>query len=195
MTRHLASAVLLLAGCSLLAPQPDRSRYYTLAPLAVAEPDGRPLAGVVGVGPVRVASYLDHAEVVVRLGPNQVDFLDLALWAGPLGENVTRVVAANLVRLLGTQQIVEQPSFDGAQPDWVVELDVQQCERAADGAGLFAAGWLIRDGRHRIVERGATSVREPAGAPDTEAAVAALSRAVAGLSGDIAAALRRVGGT
>lgn len=189
-------APLLFASCALLAPQPDASRFYTLATLAAADPGGPTLAGVtLGVGPVRLPAYLDRAEIVTRVDPNQVDYLELARWAEPLADDLAHVLAANFSVLLGPAQVRIFPWFDGTQPDWVVELDVRQCERAADGTGLFAAAWVVRDGRrHTIVEHGEAALREPAPPADTEASVAALSRAVGALSREVATALRRANG-
>ena len=93
--------------------------------------------------------------------------------------------------LLGTEHVVPFPWFGTVQPGQTGEVDVQQFERQADGTVRLVAGWHVHDARtHTVVAVHETSLTEPAAPDDPEATVAALSRTLAGLAREIAAALR-----
>jgi uncharacterized lipoprotein YmbA len=79
------------------------------------------------------------------------------------------------------------------QLDYVVEIDVLRFERDTTGAAELLARWAVRDGRDgEVLEAKETRINEPAGSRTTEASVAALSRALARLSREIAASIRRL---
>ena len=54
------------------------------------------------VGPVSVPAVVDRPQIVVTTGPNQVRLDEFNQWASPLQNNIARVVAENLVAMLGT---------------------------------------------------------------------------------------------
>jgi hypothetical protein len=191
----LVGASVLAGACSVLAPRPDPSRYFVLTALAENErSDGTPLDGVaLGLGPIGLPAYLQRAGIATRVGPNRVEFSEVARWAEPLDASFGRVVAENLSRLLGSDRIVMYPWFDATRPDYTVQIDVLRFERGSDGVAELAARWLIKDGTSRaLLEDREASLREPVAGTDTEAAVAALSRAVAELSRELASAIRRL---
>ena len=192
--RALLITLLAVAGCSFLSPVRDDSRYYVLN--AVTDSDqGSPTALrpelIVGVGPVAIPQYLEHTEIVARGGANQLVALPNARWGEPLQPNLTRVIAENLAVDLGTAQVVVFPWFGGAQPSYTVAVNVQRFELQEDGVVRLHARWTLRDvaTRATITSRD-TSVDEPAKPNDGGAATAAMSRAAAGLSKEIASAIR-----
>src|SRR5215468_10622748 len=92
----------LLSGCGGSAP----SRFYTLDPTAV--PEGAPAASyAVAVGPVSIPAAVDRPQFVVQSAPNRVSLDEFNRWAGPLDENIARVVAGNLSVLLGTPLVAK----------------------------------------------------------------------------------------
>jgi hypothetical protein len=186
--------ILLAAGCSLLAPQPDRSRFYVLSAVAEANPHNEPSgtasgAPIVTVGPLQIPDYLDRPEIVTRVMANRVVFSDVDRWAESLEVNCLRVIAQNLTRLLPGAQVAFVPALVTAMPDYQVPIKLLQFERTDDGQVALAAQWSIIDDRRAVETRLSTITEAPAGS-DTAALIAALSRATARLSAEIATALR-----
>src|SRR5262249_35892325 len=143
----LATLALLLAGCStILDPRPDRSRFYTLTPLAEGDAEaGAPLrGGVVGLGPIELPAYLDRREVVTRVEPNRLTYSGVARWAGGVRTSFAQVLARDLGVLLGTDQVLTFPWFIALQPQYVVEMRVTRFERGSDDGAELAAAWILR---------------------------------------------------
>ncbi|UCF20957.1 MAG: membrane integrity-associated transporter subunit PqiC [Gemmatimonadota bacterium] len=183
-----------LGGCSVLSPQADPTRFFLLTSLAEesAEETGDPLPGItLGLGPVSVAPYLKRNALVTRLGPNQVDFSEVDRWAEPIDAHIALILARDLEVLLGTEEVILYPWYSTRRPDYALELRVLRFERDAGGTAELVASWAVRDVEQdeTLLERG-MSFRESAAANTTEASVAALSRTVASLAGELAADLR-----
>ena len=144
---------ILVAGCSVLAPQPDLSRFYILTPVsdggatpatpASTGPDSRL---TIGVGPVDFPDYLRRLPVVTRVAPNRIELSDEKRWAEPLDKNFIRVLSENLVTLLNTYRIEKYPWALKTQVDYQIEVDVQRFETNSDGQTQLIASWIIRDG-------------------------------------------------
>ncbi len=182
-----------LAGCSALAPVRDDSRFYVLnAVTAATERVEAPLPDlVVGVGPVTIPEYLDRSEIVARAGAYQIAAIPNARWGEPLQPNLARVLAQNLAVELGTGQVIVFPWVGATQPSYVVTVDVQRFELQEDGAVTLHAHWTLRAFPARtVVAVRETTLAEPASRTDAGMAAAAMSRAAAGLSKEIAAAVR-----
>ena len=206
MTRHrppmvpLAIAVLLIAGCSsLLAPLPDRTRYYVLS----AAPKAADVSGsavevdfTVGLGPLEIPDYLNRSERAVRLGPNRMRFHDNERWAEALDASTLRVLLQDLAARLGNARVIALPTLVSARRTYDVPLQILRFESTANGDAGLEARWGIKDSAtDEILFSGETHLVEPAGGTDTEAAVAALSRVLDRFSEQIATALTRVRAT
>ena len=100
-------------------------------------------------------------------------------------------VAENLSRALGGARIIDYPWYPSAPIDVAVAVNVLAFEVDPTGAATLNAGWTLRDPHSRQGGyEGRSSIVEPAGGPPGEAAgdaaVAALSRALAQLSREVA---------
>jgi uncharacterized lipoprotein YmbA len=171
--------LLLLSAC---LGNPPRESFFTLnAPEPPAAAEDAPS---VSVGPVAVPDIVDRPQIVVRLGPNQVQIIEQARWAEPLKIAIARVVAANLAATLGARLAPTR----NADADYRVALDVQRFESPAD-AVLIEALWSVtsKDGR----QTGRSVVRQKIAARDYAALAAAHSAALATMSKEIAAAIRK----
>jgi len=183
----------LAAGCSVLSPQPDRSRFYILTPIsdgaATSAQPASTSAGpqlIIGVGPVDFPDYLRRLPVVKRVAPNRVDLSDEERWAEPLDKNFVRVLSENLGTLLDTQRIEKYPWPVKNRIDYQVEIDVERFETNSDGQAQLTASWIVRDGpSDKILYASRTVAGAPAG-PDGLSASAALSSDLATLSREIA---------
>lgn len=187
------AALLALAGC---AGNPS-SRYYALSGLPDTGGPGaaaiRERGVAIGVGPVRLPEYLNRPQIVTRMGSNEFQFAEFHQWAGPLEGEVARVLAENLAILLPTDRVAVFPWSIPYAVQYRVEVTVLRFEPEASGEIVLTARWRIvgKDGREEI-RAALSSLREVAGTQDYGAAVAAMSRALGGLSREIADALRQL---
>lgn len=169
--------VFILTACAT----PPRESFYTLnapePPAAAAD------APSIAVGPVMIPEIVDRPQIVVRLGPNQVQILEQARWAEPLKTGIARVVAANLAATLGARLAAGR----NADADYRIALDIQRFESPAD-AVLIEALWTVtsKDGR----QSGRSVARQPIAAKGYASLAAAHSAALAAISKDIAAAIK-----
>jgi len=180
----------LLAACSVLAPRPDPSRFFTLTPIADGgAPSSAPLRGrVLGIGPITLPQYLDRPELVVRVGPNEVRKAVFDYWAGSLQKQFAATLSQNLQVLLGPSSIVPHPWYAGSPPDLAVEVDVVEFERGPDGQAHLDARWRIR--KDKATLRAAESKLAVPTTEDPQAMVAALSDLLSQFSREIAAAAK-----
>jgi uncharacterized lipoprotein YmbA len=132
----------LLAGC-LFKPATVSTRHFVLAPVSTNE-----LAPVapehlsVGISFVRMPPYLLRNSLAVRNGANEIEYLEDARWGERLDQCFQRTLAANLSRLL--------PSDNIFLTDWArdqvmvrVSVNVQQFEVDTHGTGTLVAQWRI----------------------------------------------------
>ena len=197
MTRVAVAAVALVLATSqsacLFRPSRDSFRYYTLA--SSAEPPVKTASAlIVGLGPVTLPGYLSETSLVTRVNDTQVRYAEGDRWAEPLGKQFTRTLREDLSRALGGARIMDYAWYPSAQVDVAVAVNVLAFEVDTAGAATLTAGWALRDPHsHQVAYEGQSAIVEPAGGNPGEArgdaAVAALSRALAQLSREIAAAI------
>jgi hypothetical protein len=174
----------VLIACSASAPP----RYYSLNAAATAS--GLPATGGnVAIGPVTVPASVDQPQFVTQESPNRVDVDEFNRWSAPLNENIARVVAQNLVMLLGTPDVAVAP-LANFTPDYFVAIDVQRFESVRGHRTELDAVWTIRDKVRGITQSGRTNANEAVADDSFDALAAAHSRALAMLSDDIAKAIR-----
>jgi uncharacterized lipoprotein YmbA len=172
------------SGCASSPP----SRFYTLGADATPVASSSKLS--VAVGPVSVPAVVDRPEIVVTASANQVRLDEFNRWASPLQNNISRVVAENLVAMLGTPRVTQFPQNASADADFRVAIDVQRFESALGEAATLDAVWTLRRMKDGTSETSRTTVREPARDKGYDGLAAAHSRALARLSQDIADAVR-----
>ncbi len=122
------------------------TNYYRLDATAAATGGGASAAGLsVAVGPVSLPSYLDRLEVVFATGPNEFQVPTDALWIGSLRDNISRTVAADLGRLLGSANVRggSEPRF---QPRYRVALDIRRFHGISGQGAILDLSWSIRSG-------------------------------------------------
>jgi uncharacterized protein len=182
----LTGALSLLAACS--SPP---TNFYTLNPDTALDATGAPLPVAVVVGPVTVPDLVDRPQLVTRLSGNEVRLNEFSRWGEPLKSGVADVVAADLSRLLGSPR-VSVSSQTVAGTDMIrVRVDIVQFDSMPGDAVAIDALWTVRAEGRKALLTGRSTVREPVQGTDDAALVAAHSRALAAVSRDIAAAIRR----
>jgi len=174
--------VIAAAGCST-----PPSQFYKLSanPGPAAPASNRSVA----VNTVAIPASVDRPQIVVAASPNQMRLDELNRWVSPLQDNIARVVAENLVAMLGTPRVTVSPQMLTVDVDYRVFVEVQTFESAPGQMATLDAVWRVvrvKDGGSRT---GRTTVREPTPQPGFDALAAAHSRAIAQMSRDIADAV------
>lgn len=171
------AAIAMAAGCTILAPRPDATKFYVLT----ATSTGGAAATshlVIGLGPLKLPAYLEHAEVITRVAPNRLDLSSTDRWAEPLDDNFRRVLAADLTTLIGTDQVLPFPWDLSTKVDYKIEVNVERFERDSSGGAQLTGNWIIRDGRSDRV-----LLTRPA--DFTESAGSGMENSAAALSADL----------
>ena len=181
----LCAIAALAAGCST-----PPSHLYTLSPNATAAAAAAPLAVSVIVGPISIPAIVDLPQIVVTTSANQVTLDEFNRWASPLQSNISRVVAQNLVALLGTPRVAQFQQSLNLDADYRVAIEVQSFESSPGTSAALNAVWVVRRTKDGKAMTGRTNVSEPTGAAGYDALAAAHSRALAQMSQAIADAIR-----
>lgn len=146
---HLV-AVLTASGVFCGCGHTGAVRFYSLRD-AVGE---SPAAGVpravpppLILDPVRVADYLRRPQLVQRLGPHQMQYLEYDRWVGPLEQEIDDVLLEALAtRLEGSRTVVREAGRD-AEGAIRIKVEILQMELDAEGAAQLKARWSRSDER------------------------------------------------
>lgn len=177
----------LLAGACATSPAP---RYFRLAALAVPAEAASPAGTAVIIGPFQLADYLDRPQLVTRDGPNGVTVAGFERWAEPLDANFQAVVAANVGRLTGSDQVLEFPAQAITQAGRRVTGRILRLDVDAAGLAVLEVQWGVLDGAGAMARPGRVSRYEArSDGADAAARVAAMNATVTAFSADVAAAL------
>lgn len=199
LLRYLALIISLpLAGCLASAPA---TRLYMLSPLedvaatSRTEPVKPATARLIVVRDVHLPGYLDRPQIVTREGGQRLNLAEFDQWGGDLREDMTRILALNLDRLLPGARVVGAPTPGGLQPDIRLDVEVLRFEREADGQVRLSARWWVR--RPTVINTLPSSpvtVTVSPGGNTYAAVVAAMSVAVGDLARTMAESLRTLEG-
>ena len=174
----------LWTGCAS-TPQ---SHFYTLSP--AVKPVAAAASYSVSVGPVSVPAAVDRPQIVVRVGPNQVDIDEFNRWASPLQSDIARVVAENLVLMLGTPDVTVFPQTTAAGASYRVAISILRFDSVPGKEAILDAVWTVRRAKEDQSRTSRTTLSVPTQGSGYGPLVAAHSGALERLSGDVADAIR-----
>lgn len=177
-------------GVQSQAPVPGQAVPQPPGPLAQPQAQGAPS---VLVGPVTLPELVDRPQLVMRSAQNRVQILESHRWAEPLKSEIPRLVAQNLGRLLGSDRVSSYRQQTGAGAEYRVLLDIVRLESDPGDSVTLETAWSVRRTPGGAARAGRLVVREKVQGQGYHAVVAALSRALAGVSADIAKALQAEG--
>ena len=176
------------AGC---ASTP--AKFYTLSP--TAEPGTARETYSVAVGPVHVPEMVDRPQLVVNTSLNEVRIDEFNRWASPLQSEIARTVAENLARKLGTRMVSAYPESAAVGASYRVMIDVVRFDSAPGKSVNLDSLWSVRRVKEGTSRAGRTTVSEAVADGSTAGIVAAHSRALGLLSGDVAKAIQELEGS
>lgn len=186
MKAHL---LLLMMMALLLTSCGSAEQFYRLssdgaAPLRTA-------GMAVGIGPVDLPGYVDRAELVFQSDANEYQVPSKVRWAGPIGENFTRVLAADVGRRLGSGNVLPTPWPANAKLRYQVSVQVRQFHAVSGGDAVLEATWRVEEPTTRqIIRTRNGSFHERIAGDGYGPVVAAESRLVAQLATAICGSLR-----
>jgi uncharacterized lipoprotein YmbA len=182
----LAALALALSACLGGGTKPSFYALSNATDAATAPLAAKPELGL-AVGPIEFPRYLDRPELVTRDGANQLIVADSHRWGGSLRNDISRVVADDLGRLLGTSRVVTYPTEPRFKANYRVLLDIREFERIAGGDVVLRVRWTIAampSGAAVVVEE--SRIAQPVASSSWNDVVAAESAALATLTHQIA---------
>jgi uncharacterized lipoprotein YmbA len=187
----------LIGSCSF-GPQEDPTRFYLLGGGEEAASSTDPVIDTervnVGVGPFAIPGYLDRAQFVLRVGPNEVNPVEAARWAESLEEGFERVLVASLGERIPGVTVYSHPWRATTLTQWIVTGSIHRFEADATGEAVLDITWRVLDPDRKPTNLGARSVlRAQSAAPTIEQEVSALSETVEQFAALLAEVLRREG--
>ena len=178
----------ILAILPVACASSPASHFYVLSAATTTTAASSDLSVV--VGPVSIPAVVDRPQIVVSTGANEVRVDDFNRWASPLQNNISRVVAENLMAMLGTASVNVYPQTLSVDAGYRAAIEVRRFESVPGEAATLDAVWTLRRTKDGKSQTGRTTVREPAPEQGYDALAAAHSRALARLSRDIADAVQ-----
>jgi uncharacterized protein len=181
--------MIVLAGCASSPPP----RFYTLS--ATVSPAVKPQADfTVSIGPVSVPAVVDRPQIIVRTGPNQVFIDEFDRWASPLKDDIARVIAENLISILGTTGVTTiSPQSSATGSSYRIVIDILRFDSEPGKAAILDALWTVSTSNDGPSWRMRTSLNESTKGDDYASLVAAHSRALGKLSAEIAGKIQEIG--
>jgi uncharacterized protein len=194
LTFVLISAAMLCGGCLGRSPSPT---FYALTPVQdqyISRKSSPVKNAVVGIGPLKLADYLDESLIVTRTSDNELAKAQFNRWAGSFKNNFMNVLADDIGFLLSTDRIYLYPWRLSVPIDYQIAVDVVRCDGRLGEAAYLEARWSILKGpEKKLLKTMRSSISAPVTGPGYADLVAAESRAVAQLSQEITQAIREVG--
>ena len=182
---------ILVTGCLTRSPSVE---FYTLgapeASSAVGTSD--PASGLaVGVGPLTLPRYLDRPQLARRSNASQILYDETRRWAGPLADELLRVVGANLGALIPSERVVVYPVQPSFPLDYRIVIEIERFEADTDDQVTLHARWSILPGTGgSALSIGRVALVEQAPSESAADLVVAHSAAAAELSRAMARTLR-----
>jgi Uncharacterized protein conserved in bacteria len=186
--------VLLLSGCGHTQP----SRFYLLQSIPGMEKDKHAATNgqslTICVGPVMIPKYLDRPQIVTTTKTSELKLAEFDRWAEPFKDNFSRVLTENLSEALETDRVAVFPRESAASSDYQIIVTVIRFDGESGGNAVLSARWSIygEGGKKELFSK-KSDLSEPAGVQGYEALVSAQSRMIAGLSKEIAGAIKALG--
>jgi uncharacterized lipoprotein YmbA len=173
------------AGCSLLAPKKDPTRFYelTAAETAGKAPAASPTARPPLLLAVEVDGYLQNPSLAERVTPNRIAYLPFDQWAEPLGEGLTQVLKQSLANHTG-HSVLEAREHYIVRDAIRLNLRLERCDLLPERRVQFKATWTLQALPNGPVHTGSFDETRPYPdtAPTLQGAVAVWSELATALS-------------
>lgn len=191
--RHCVAALIsAMLGCVAGCAGVPGETFHTLSATAQSPrspPAARPAALSIVVDRINLPDTVDRPQFVVRVDANQVRILEQQRWAEPLRSAIPRVVAEDVGRLLGRNDVTAYSGDSAPAVRLRIALDVARFEAQLGEGVTVEVNWTVRAPESGASRSGRTVAHETMTGPGYEMLAAAQSRALATVSADIARAI------
>jgi len=175
-----------LSGCGR-SPQ---TTFYTLSPLVNEATVVTPAAPALAVASVTLPELVDRPQLVVPDTGATVVILESHRWAEPLKATIPRLLAENISRLTGADQVTAWPQHASHNADYRLFVDLQRFEVVGSSVVIDAL-WQLRSTKDGATPlSGRAKITESLAASGYEAIIDGYNRALAALSREIAQLLK-----
>lgn len=141
--RLLAASALLILLSACIGSRSTVPNYYLLTAQAQPSTNTQPKTFSIGVGPVRVAQFLNRPQIVTHDGSGNLHIGDGERWGEPLDQSVQRVLVQNIA-VLTNAETRNFPWRQTMTPDYAVRIDVIDLDKIGNNAILDVA-WSFED--------------------------------------------------
>lgn len=184
---------LLITACSTSPPV----RYFSLSSTVADGGKGVGERVVLGLGPMRMAEYLNRSQIVTRGAGAEVNVDEFNRWAEPLAVAFHRVVSTDVDNMMDGVSVLAFPweSAVRNQVNYRLLGDVIRFDADRSGRVVLETQWGITaaDSGKAVVKPRRTRYETQTGSPDDPAAVAsAMNAALVKFSRDIVSAIQAV---
>jgi uncharacterized lipoprotein YmbA len=186
-------ASVLLTGCG----SSPSVRYFSLSSTVTGSARNADDAVVLGLGPMRIAEYLNRPQMVTRGEGSEVLVDEFSRWAEPLEQAVHRTVATDIDHLMDGVTVIVFPWESAVQDqiDYRLLGEISHFDADATGRVVLETQWSVVAAQRGVlvVQPRRTRYEVSGKSPVDPAAVAlAMSEALAMFSNDIAGKLQAV---
>ena len=138
--------ILLVTGCASSAP--DLKQY-----LLRSDTPGRFIEGdsttVIGIGAVKVASYIDELGLVLEVADGEVRAARHHQWAEPLRESLRTFLAREISATTG--QVIRFQQNREANWHKRIDISIDELHGTVEGDARLVAYWTVSDIEQKIV--------------------------------------------
>lgn len=171
------------SGCNVF-PEAGSATLHSLS----AAPAGSPQRCAVSfsIRDLRLAGYLDRAEIITDRSGSQLQMSSLQLWAAPLKDELRRTIGRSVAERWSESRLVNHPWRFGETPDLAIDIAVEQLEPVAGNLAI-QIDWQLLQLPNKSLSKG--SLRRALAMPAAGAAgaVAAINQTTAALADAISA--------
>jgi len=189
-----ALTIIALAGC-MGRSQP--ARFYTLTSIqgdTIQADKGRTSNIAIGIGPIKLADYLDQSRIVIRTSENTIKQAEFDQWSGTLRNTLSNILAENIGQLLGTGQVYLYPWRTYIPIDYQVIVDIVRLDGQPGREVELIARWSVLTGEdNTLIATERSNIREKISGSGFEPFVAAQSQVLGKLSREIARKIQTAG--
>ena len=171
------------------------ARFYTLSPMASqdkavhATKEGKK---IIGIGPVKIAAYLDRPEIVTRSSPTTIELASFDRWAEPFEDMIASSLAENISTMLPPVQVIADP-WPEADIDYQLVIKIKKFDSDKDGNIQLHASWgILQNSTRKISSVTESKISVPGSVGDYDAIAINMSRALVKLGKEIAAELTNI---
>ncbi len=142
----LLSVLLLQAGIHFGCASTQAPRYYLLSPVSISPDVKWEPCITIGVHTVRVPRYLERPQIMIRSSANELTISEFDLWAEPVEENISRVIARNLETLLCADVREIRPGQRRQDVDYRLNIEVTRMDGDFGEKAVLEALWSVTGG-------------------------------------------------